>query len=103
MSIATGVLFGLFPALQSTRPNLATTLKGVAGQPGGGRAAKAFRAVLVTVQIALSMGLLASAGLFLKSLVNVTRVDLGVDVSHLVMFRIAPRLAGYPPILCRSA
>jgi predicted permease len=95
LAIATGILFGLFPALQSTRPDLASTLKGVAGQPGSARAATLVRKSLVALQITLSMGLLASAGLFLKSLVNVTRVDLGLNVDRLATFRIAPRVAGY--------
>jgi predicted permease len=95
LSMATGLLFGLFPALHATRPNLATTLKGTTGQPGGARAAVLVRRALVTVQIMLSMALLASAGLFTKSLVNVSRVDLGVEVDQLVTFRIGPRLAGY--------
>lgn len=96
LSIATGVLFGLFPAIHSTRPDLATTLKGTAGQPSGARSASRFRTALVVGQMALSMALLASAGLFTKSLFNVSRVDLGLDVEHVVTFRVSPRLNGYP-------
>ena len=81
-----GWLFGLFPALHSTRPDLATTLKNQAGQPVGRAAARRFRATLATVQIALSMALLVPAGLFAKSLVNVSRVDLGLKTDHLVTF-----------------
>src|SRR5205823_6487520 len=55
LSVSTGLLFGLFPALHSTRPDLVSTLKGLSGQPGGGRAAAWFRRSLVTVQIMLSM------------------------------------------------
>ena len=97
VSMATGVIFGLFPALHSTRPDLATTLKGQAGQPSGARSAAMFRKVLVTVQIALSMWLLASAGLFAKSLANVSRVDLGLEIGHLVTFALGPRRNGYTP------
>src|SRR3954454_13124516 len=71
LTLGTGLLFGLFPALHSTRPDLLPTLKGQAGQPGGGRAAKRFRTTLATVQIAMSMALLVSAGLFTRSLINV--------------------------------
>lgn len=95
ISLVTGVLFGLFPALHSTRPDLATTLKNQSGQPSGAKAAARFRAALVTLQIALSMGLLACAGLFTKSLVNVTRVDLGVKIDHLITFGLNPRRIGY--------
>jgi predicted permease len=95
LALGTGFLFGLFPALHSTKLDLATTLKGQAGQPSGARAAARFRMILVTAQIALSTTLLVSAGLFLKSLVNVSRVDLGLEVENLATFRIAPELNGY--------
>jgi predicted permease len=95
LSLATGVLFGLFPSIHSTRPDLATTLKGTAGQPSGARSAAFFRKALVVGQMALSMALLASAGLFTKSLFNVSRVDLGVQIDHLVTFSISPGLNGY--------
>ena len=81
LTVATGLLFGLFPALHSTRPDLLSTLKGQSGQPSGARAAARFRMTLATAQIALSMALLVSAGLFTKSLFNVSRVDLGVSVA----------------------
>ncbi len=95
VTIGTGVLFGLFPALHSTRPDLISTLKGQAGQPAGARAASRFRTTLATVQIALSMLLLASAGLLTKSLFNVSRIDLGLEVDDLVTFTIAPARSGY--------
>ena len=95
ISIATGLLFGLFPALHSTRPDLITTLRATAGQPSGAKSAARFRTSLVTTQIALSMALLVSAGLFIKSLMNVSRVDLGVDIDNVVTFGISPRLNGY--------
>jgi predicted permease len=94
-AIVTGIAFGLFPALHSTRPDLASTLKNQAGQPGGARAARRFRTTLATVQIALSMALLVPAGLFAKSLFNVSRVDLGLSTDHLVLFGLAPELNGY--------
>jgi predicted permease len=102
LSIGTGLLFGLFPALHSTRPDLASTLKGQAGQPSGSRVSARFRTALVVGQITLSMTLLASAGLFLKSLVKVSRVDLGIQVDNLVTFRVSPRRNGYPPERSRA-
>jgi predicted permease len=95
LSVATGVLFGLFPAIHSTRPDLATTLKGTAGQPSGGRSAAYFRGGLVVGQMALSMALLAAAGLFIKSLYNVSQVDLGLKLDNVVTFSISPELNGY--------
>jgi len=97
VSMSTGLVFGLFPALHSTRPDLVSTLKGISGQPGASRSAAWFRKSLVTVQITLSMALLGCAGLFIKSLLNVSRVDLGLNIDHLITFRVSPRLNGYSP------
>lgn len=95
LSIGTGLLFGMFPALHSTRPDLVTAIRANAGQISGARTAARFRATLVTVQIALSMALLICAGLFLKSLRNVSNVDLGVKLDNVVTFSISPELNGY--------
>ncbi|MBC8089511.1 MAG: ABC transporter permease [Phycisphaerae bacterium] len=95
LSIGTGLLFGMFPALNSTRPDLVTSIRSNAGQISGARAANRFRTSLVTIQIALSMALLISAGLFIKSLVNVSNVDLGVKVDNVVTFTISPERSGY--------
>jgi predicted permease len=97
LTIGTGLLFGLFPALHSTRPDLVSTLKGLAGQPSGARGAARFRVVLATTQIALSMMLLAASGLFVKSLINVSRVDLGIKIDNVITFGLSPELSGYPP------
>ena len=65
LSLATGVLFGAVSGVfTGTRPNLVTALKANAGQPSGAKAASRFRLTLATAQIALSMALLISAGLF---------------------------------------
>jgi len=97
LAIGTGVLFGLFPALHSTRPDLISSLKGQSGQPSGARSASRFRTSLATAQIALSMALLVSAGLFTRSLANVSRVDLGLTADHVIMFQVSPALNGYKP------
>jgi predicted permease len=101
LSVATGVVFGLFPALHSTRADLITAIRAGAGQIAGGRAAARFRFGLVTAQIALSMGLLIMSALFLESLLNVSRVDLGITVDRIATFQIVPRRAGYDSV--RSA
>jgi predicted permease len=95
LSLGTGLLFGLFPALQSTKPDLVTTLRAGSGKLAGVRAAARFRNSLVTVQIALSMALLVSAGLFVKSLQNVSKVDLGFKTDNVVTFGLSPELNGY--------
>jgi predicted permease len=94
-AIVTGLAFGLFPALHSTRPELISTLRSGAGHLSGGRGASRFRTTLVTSQIALSTALLICAGLFIKSLDKVSRVELGVDVENVSMFAISPTLSGY--------
>ena len=95
LSLATGLLFGLFPALHSTRPNLVAALKANAGQPSGAKGAARFRVTLATAQIALSMALLVSAGLFTKSLLNISRVDLGLETERVVVFGLSPAMNGY--------
>jgi predicted permease len=95
LTIGTGILFGLFPALHSTRPDLISALKGQSGQPSGARAAARFRTTLATSQIGLSMALLILSGLFMKSLFNVSRTDLGLKGENVVTFRVSPGLNGY--------
>ncbi len=102
LALGTGILFGLFPALESTRLDLASALKSQTGQPSGSRAAARFRSVLVTAQIALSTALLVSAGLFLKSLINVSRVDLGLELDNVLTFAVSPELNGYQPERSRA-
>src|SRR3954470_16794168 len=97
LAIATGFIFGLFPAWHSTKPDLVSAIKAQAGQPSGARSAARFRFSLVTAQIALSMALLMCAGLFVKSLSNVTHVDLGIKIDNVIVFGISPGLNGYTP------
>ena len=97
-TIGTGIAFGLIPALHSTRPDVLTALKGQSGQPSGARSAARFRWALATAQIALSMMLLVSAGLFTKSLYKVSRIDLGMNIESMITFGVSPRLNGYKPV-----
>src|SRR3954462_5024258 len=98
LALATGFLFGLFPALHSTRPDLITSIRAGAGQIAGGRVAGRFRTGLAVAQIALSMTLLVSAGLFLKSLANVSRVDLGIRIDSVATFSVSPLRVGYDTV-----
>ena len=102
LSVATGLFFGLFPALHSTRPDLASMLKDNTRQSAGAKSAARFRRSLVVAQIALSMALLAAAGLFTRSLLNVSRVDLGIKIDNMVTFGISPQLSGYDPARTRA-
>jgi putative ABC transport system permease protein len=95
VSILTGFLFGLFPALQSTRTDLAGTLKDQSGQSTASGSSNAFRKTLVTAQIAISLLLLISAGLFAQTLANLRHIDLGLRADHLMTFSVAPKLNRY--------
>ena len=94
-SLVTGIAFGLFPAIHSTRPDLVTAMRNNSGKLSGGRAASRFRTSLATAQVALSMALLMAAGLFVKSLWNVSRLDLGVQIDNVVTFSVSPSRSGY--------
>jgi len=85
ISIATGVIFGLMPALQASRPNLVTELKERAGsETFSGRRFSA-RSAFVVLQFALSLVALIGAGLFLVSLRNAQKIDPGFDTHNLGM------------------
>jgi putative ABC transport system permease protein len=92
-AIATSLVFSLAPALQFWRPNLMPALKQQSTTSSGG--ALMLRRVSVGVQIALSVLLLAAAGLFLRTVSGLRAEDLGFRPDHLVEFTIDPRLAGY--------
>jgi hypothetical protein len=79
LAIATGLLFGLVPALQSTRSSLTGALKEEAGGGDGARRTLSSRNVLAIVEIALAVVLLAGSGLMLRSLGKLLRVNPGFD------------------------
>ena len=93
LSLATGILFGLAPAIQSTRPAIAPTLKDQQSNVSAG--AKRLRGALVAAQVALSLVLLVGAGLFAKSLYHLQSVYPGFRTSNLISFSIDPSLNGY--------
>ena len=95
VALLTGVLFGLVPALQCTRTDVAPTLKDTVGGIVGGGASVRFRKALVTAQVTLSLVLLVGAGLFIRSLRNLRELGPGFDTGNLVAFNINPTLNGY--------
>ena len=96
LALLTGVLFGLAPALQSTRLDIWNTLKDVVGAITGGSSSVRLRKVLVTAQVALSFLLLAGAGLFVTSLANLKNTHTGFgSLDNLVTFQVDPSLSGY--------
>jgi predicted permease len=92
-TVATGLVCGLAPALQATRPNLTTALKAGAreGTEGRGR----LRSALLVGQVALTLVLLIGAGLFVRSLNNVRAIDLGYDAERVLNVGVSlPRFNG---------
>lgn len=94
-SVLTGLASGLFPALQSTNAQVAPTLKDQGGQTTATGRTKFFQNSLVSGQVALSLMLLITAGLFALSLVQLTRVKLGINAENLIVFGVSPELARY--------
>jgi putative ABC transport system permease protein len=95
ISLATGLLFGLAPALETARADLINELRERAAQSGGGRFH--LRNILVTAQVALSTVALIAAGLFLRSLENARNIDTGFDSAHLALLTVNPGGQGYTP------
>jgi predicted permease len=94
LAFGAAAIFGLVPALQATRPALAATLKEQAGSVVSGGPMR-LRKALVVGQVALSLLLLAGAGLFVRSLQNLLRQDPGFKTANLMTFTVDPSLNGY--------
>ena len=100
--LVTSLLFGLFPAVHGVRAAAAAGLHTHSSRVSGSRAAKRFRASMATSQVALTTALLGVAGLFVVSLVNISRVELGIRREGLVTFRVSPSGNGYTSEQARS-
>ncbi|OLC80780.1 MAG: hypothetical protein AUH72_11035 [Acidobacteria bacterium 13_1_40CM_4_65_8] len=94
-ALITAILFGLAPAMQSTRPVLTSTLKDEAGSVVGGTGHARFRKGLVIAQVGLSVLLLAGATLFARSLYNLKTLNPGFVADQLLGFSLDPSLNGY--------
>ncbi|MGA8597681.1 MAG: ABC transporter permease [Bryobacteraceae bacterium] len=97
VSLLTAVIFGLLPALQATRPDLAPVLKGQANAVAGG-GQTGWRKVLVCAQVSLSLLLLIGAGLFLGTLSHLKNLNPGFEVTNLLAFSLNPSLSGYDTV-----
>jgi putative ABC transport system permease protein len=95
-SVLTGVVFGIFPSLQATRTNLNESLKegGKSGAGGGLRRNRA-RSTLVVFEVALSLVLLAGAGLMIRSFVNMLTADLGLRPDGVLTMELSLPREGY--------
>jgi len=97
LSVLTGVLFGLAPAIQSTRVDVIPALKEARA---GEQVRRSFlhvslSQVLVVSQIAISLLMLVAAGLFVRTLSNLQKVDLGFNRENLLLFQLNARQAGH--------
>ncbi|HEY9286005.1 MAG TPA: ABC transporter permease [Pyrinomonadaceae bacterium] len=95
ISLLTGVLFGLAPALLTSRSDLVAVIKGAALRSSRGRGRRDLRGALVVAQVTISVVVLICAGLFIRSLDQVRRVDPGFQTENLVTMMINPRPLGY--------
>ena len=87
-SLGTGLLFGLAPAMQSSRMNLGETLKESGRTESGGAQGRRFRNALTVAEVALSLMLLAAAGLMVQSFLKLVRTDPGFRSDHVLTMRI---------------
>jgi predicted permease len=95
VSVLAGVLFGLAPALQATRPQLTPALKNEMEAVTRKRRTFGLRGSLVVVQVAVSLVLLIGAGLFVRSLIGAQRIDPGFEREQAAIITVAPTLADY--------
>jgi predicted permease len=95
ISIASGVLFGIAPALRATSIDLASALKEKAAR--GRKSWFNLGSALVVAQVAVSLVLLVGAGLFARSLINLQQEDLGFNRDNVLLVSVDTRLAGYKP------
>ncbi len=94
ISVLTGVLFGLLPALRATKVDVAARMRPNTGATGlVGR--RGVANTLVVAQVALSIVLLIGAGLFARTLVSLGSVDLGFDADNVLVATVDPGLQGY--------
>ena len=102
VSLLTGVIFGLLPALQASKPDIVTTLKGETLSAASGMRRLSLRNVLVVSQIALSLVLLISAALFVKSMQHAQELNPGFESKRITLASVDVGLHGYNEAKGRS-
>jgi predicted permease len=95
ISLVSGVVFGIAPALRATKTDLTSALKEKSAQ--GRRSRFNLGSALVVTQVAVSLVLLVGAGLFARSLINLQLEELGFDRDNVLLASVDTRLAGYKP------
>lgn len=96
LSLATGLLFGLFPALQASSGNLSETLKEGGRDGSSGRRGQRLRSLLVVAEVAISFLLLIGAGLLIASFVHLLKLDPGYRTDHLLTLKLTLGPTKYP-------
>jgi predicted permease len=95
--VATGVLFGLAPALHVSNTDVNEVMKEAGGRSGtGGRRARRWTSALIVAEVTLTLVLLAGAALMMRSFLVLYRMDVGADTSHVLTMRLTLPLAKYP-------
>ena len=94
LSIVTGIVFGLIPALRASTPDLVTTLKQTGRGAGSGRSRR-FRSILVVAEVGLAVVLLVGAGLMIRSFAKLTAIETGFDPEGVVTLRVTVPASKY--------
>jgi putative ABC transport system permease protein len=95
VSIGTGILFGLIPAIQSSRTDLTTTLKESSGRSGTGFRQNKARSILVVVEVGLALVLLIGSALLIRTAVALGRVDPGFDTHNVLTLKMSMKGAQF--------
>jgi predicted permease len=97
VALLSALVFGLFPLRGLVRAEPRKTLHAEGARQTSGKGVTRFRTALATVQVGLSMALLAVTFVFAQSLINIAHIDPGLDIDALVTFSISPETSGYSP------
>ena len=95
VALATGIAFGLYPALQSSKPDLASVLKEAAGRSGTGRRQHRIRSVLVVSEIALALVLVIGATLLIRTFVGLQNAKPGFDAHNILTLKTSMAGSSY--------
>jgi putative ABC transport system permease protein len=96
VSVATGILFGMAPALQATKPDLAAAMKEEGRGSSGGAGRRRLRDSLIVAEIALAFMLLVVSGLMMRSFLGLLNIDAGFDSNNLLTMRLPATIEQFP-------
>jgi predicted permease len=103
LSLLTGVIFGLVPALQAAKVDLNEALKQSGGRTGTGTGHRRLRSALVVVEIALALVLLVGAGLLIQTFLKLRALDIGVNPENVLTLRTSLPRSKYGELPKRTA